>query len=60
MDSDQKRLLLALDMSEAVIRRLKEEIKATKDLIKEGDPFLMTRRDYLDNLMMIAGFPPQV
>ena len=54
--SNQDKLNLALDYSEAIIKRLMEEIEATKNLLAEGDPFLMNRRDYLDNLFMIAGF----
>ena len=38
-----------------IVDKLDEEIEATKNLLREGDPFTITRKDYLDNLMMIRG-----
>lgn len=37
----------------SVIDRLNIEIDAIKGLLQEGDPFLMTREDYLQNLEWI-------
>ena len=35
--------------------RLTEEIEATESLLREGDPFFLTRKDYLENLKSIGG-----
>ena len=39
----------------SITDRLEEEIQATENLLDEGDPFLMRREDYLDNLKWIRG-----
>lgn len=43
-----------IDQAIKIVLKLTEEIDATKNLVNEGDPFLLTRKDYLDNLLMIA------
>lgn len=35
--------------------KLTEEYQATKDLVSEGDPFTMTRAEYLDILRTLMG-----
>jgi len=38
-----------------IVKRLESEITSTENLLLEGDPFLMNRREYLDNLKYIRG-----
>lgn len=40
--------------------RLKDEIDNTIQLIREEDPFIMTRKDYLENLKIIWGNSPKL
>ena len=38
-----------------IVERLDREIKATESILREGDPFLINRQDYLNNLKEIQG-----
>ena len=38
------------EKNEQIVKRLREEYDATKNLVYEGDPFTMTRVEYLDIL----------
>lgn len=38
-----------------IVERLKHETESTQWLVDEGDPFTMTREDYLENLEHILG-----
>jgi len=38
-----------------IVERLKDEIKATENLLSEGNPFMLSPTDYLNNLKQIEG-----
>lgn len=42
-----------MDKPQNILDRLVKELEATDNLCAEGDPFTMTREDYLHNLIWI-------
>ena len=53
-DISRNGITYKIDSTENVIKRLGDELAATEDLIVEGDPFYITRKDYFDNLLWIV------
>jgi phage terminase large subunit GpA-like protein len=43
-----------------IVAKLEEEIQATKHLLIEGDPFLLTRQEYLENLQNLLNVEDKV